>query len=152
MLFRTHLSFALLLGLLTFNFFELNWILYFILILLSTLFIDIDTPKSFLGSKIKLISFPLRFLFGHRNFIHSLLFLVLTSFFIWVFFDFYFVPFFIGGVSHLFLDGLTKQGVNFLYPWKFSVKGFIKTGGFFEGILFFIFNLLNLIFIVNMFV
>ena len=56
----------------------------------------------------------------------------------------YFVPFLVGGLAHLFLDSLTLQGINFLYPWQFHVKGFIQTGGFLEGVLFILFLLVDI--------
>jgi inner membrane protein len=147
MLFKTHLVFSFLVGLLVLDYTELNLIGYFGVLLLSTLFIDIDTTRSILGGKLKILSYPVSKIFGHRKFIHSLLFLSSLSFIIWIFFDDYYIPFVIGGFSHLFLDSLTKQGINFLYPWQFEVKGFIQTGGFLEGVLFFLFSMLSLLLI-----
>ncbi|MBI2107449.1 metal-dependent hydrolase [Candidatus Woesearchaeota archaeon] len=143
MLARTHLAFALLIGLLTFSYFNLNPILFIIIMSLTSFLPDIDHPKSKIGRKIKILSYPINFVFGHRGFFHSIFVAFGLSFAIWYFFGNYYIPFFIGFVSHLIGDALTVQGVNFIYPFKeLRVKGFITTGGVLENILFFVFILL----------
>jgi len=44
---------------------------------------------------------------------------------------------FVGYLSHLIGDGLSKEGINLLYPFtKLEIRGFLKVGGFVENILF----------------
>ncbi len=46
---------------------------------------------------------------------------------------------FIGYLSHLLSDALTVSGVNFLHPVaKFKIRGPVRTGTFFEVIIFFL--------------
>mgnify|MGYP001571153876 FL=1 len=146
MLARTHLVFALLIGLLTFKYFNLNPILFIVITSLTSFLPDIDHPKSKIGRKIKILSYPINFIFGHRGFFHSIFVALVLSFAIWYFFGNYYIPFLIGFVSHLIGDALTIQGINFIYPLKeFRIKGFIKTGGLLETILFFILVFLSIL-------
>jgi len=138
MMFRTHLIFAFLIGLIFLDFSNMGKYLFLFLIVLSGIIPDIDYPKSKIGRKFFLISKPLNFLFGHRNFLHSLFFVVILCFLINLFFNKYWIPVFIGYCSHIFLDCLTKQGIAIFYPFRFKIKGFIETGKFFESLLFFI--------------
>ena len=148
MMFKTHLAFALLIGLLIFNYFNLNIYWFFILLLIGAGFADIDMPKSKFGRKIKPISNILNFMFGHRKFIHSGLFLLLVGYLFYLLFGNYYIPFLIGYLSHLILDAFSKEGINFIYPFKsLMIKGFIKTNSLFEKILFFGFILLDVIII-----
>ena len=144
MLAITHLFFSLLIGLLTYNFFKLNPIVFILIVLIIGIFPDIDHPKSKIGRKLKILSYPINFIFGHRGLFHSLFAAAGFSFLIWIFFGNYYIPFFIGFLSHLIGDGLTKQGIDFTYPFNmFKIKGFIKTGSFFEKIILFVLILTN---------
>lgn len=118
--------------------------------LIGALIIDIDTPLSWIGKKLKVISRILYFTFGHRTFCHSIFFVLILVLLIWKFFNNFYIPFLIGTFSHLFLDSLTKEGINFTYPFKcLRLRGFIKTNGLTEKILFLllIISILIIIFI-----
>jgi len=144
MLFKTHLAFSLLIGLLTYNYFDLNYIIFILIILFTGILPDIDHPKSKLGRKLKILSYPINFIFGHRGLFHSLLIALGFSFLIWMIFGDYYIPFFIGFLSHLIADGITKQGIDFTYPFNFfKVIGMIKTGGFIEKIIFLLLIVIN---------
>jgi len=149
MLFRTHFVFALLLGLISFKYFNLNPYLFVFIVVFCASLIDIDEPKSKVGSKLFFLSYPLKFFFGHRKLLHSLFVWGLIGF-ILSFFTQYWIPCLIGFFSHLFLDGLTVQGVN-LYPFNFHVNGFLRTGGIIEFILFILFSAGILFFIFGFF-
>jgi len=69
----THLFFSLLIGLLTYHFFNLNPVAFILIVLISGIFPDIDHPKSKIGRKLKILSYPINFIFGHRGLFHSLL-------------------------------------------------------------------------------
>lgn len=130
MLFFTHIIFSVLIFVFFFNFNVLN----FLILLFGTMFVDIDSTTSFLGRKFKIISF----LFGHRKFFHSIFSAVFFSILLYLINYNFAKFFFIGYVSHLFLDSLTKKGIKLFYPLNYSIKGFIKVGSFLEYVLFFI--------------
>jgi inner membrane protein len=136
MLFRTHIVFSILI------FFLLNWILeipnkilFLVCILLATAFVDIDMKKSRAGNRWYLR--PFQFFTKHRGIIHSIFFGLLISLLIawinqWAGFGF-----FVGYISHLFLDALTKSGVAIFWPvWKKKFSLCIKSGGIIEEIIF----------------
>jgi inner membrane protein len=84
---------------------------------------DIDHTGSMIGRKVPLLDNIISAVFGHRTFTHSLLFLFLT-FLLFRFtnwnIDFEF-GIFIGMFSHMVLDALTKEGIQFLWPIKIRV-------------------------------
>ncbi len=148
MMFKTHLIFSLLIALLIFNYFKLNPILFILILVLSGSLPDIDHAKSKIGRKLFLISWLVNLFFGHRKLIHSVWFATLFSFLIKLGFGNYWIPFFIGYLSHLFSDALTKQGIYFFYPIKFKISGFITTNGFIEKVFLFILIILNVYYII----
>ena len=127
MIFRTHLAFAFLIGL----FFDFKSLIF---ILIGSLIPDLDVSNSKISRKV-IFSKLFNILFGHRKFFHSLLFGVIISFFVFLFTNQYLMVF-IGFFSHLLLDCFTKDGVMVFYPFEFKFKGFIKTNGIVEKILF----------------
>ena len=150
MMFRTHLAFAFLIGLIFLNFFsfEFNKYLFLSIILVSSIIPDVDLSGSKIGRRIKPLSNIFNFLFGHRGFLHSLLFvLILFLIFIFVKKEILGLALFLGFFSHLFLDSLTKEGIRFFYPLKFKVNGFIKTNRIMENLMFFVFLVLSLFFV-----
>jgi len=47
------------------------------------------------------------------------------------------LPIIVGYISHLIGDAITKEGIMPFYPFSgFRIKGFIRTGGLIEQILF----------------
>lgn len=137
MLFRTHLAFGFLAALLALKIFSPdNLILFFILVLIGSILPDVDNPKSKIGKKIKVIGF----LFEHRGFFHSLLFLAVIYIISILFFrnNYFILPLVIGYSSHLFIDCFNHIGIMPLHPLsRFRIRGFIKTGALLETILFF---------------
>ena len=108
------------------------WILFFIL--LATAFVDIDIKNSRAGNRWYFR--PLQWMTRHRGVLHSLfsafiLSLIVASFSLWAGFGF-----FVGYISHLFLDCLTKSGVRLFWPFGWRIKGFVKAGGVAEDIIF----------------
>jgi inner membrane protein len=142
MIFLTHLSFALLLGLalLKVTNFSLPVLLFLGAVAVSSLLTDIDTATSLIGSKVKAVSF----FFGHRRFFHSIVCLVIAASLI---FNLtknpdYSLAFIIGYGSHLLLDSLTRGGTALFWPAKLMVKGPFKTRGLFDMLLFISFTLI----------
>ncbi len=131
MLFRTHILFGFFLWLILIFFLKVP---FFILgfILFGSIFLDIDSHNSKIGSKFWFLSW----FFKHRGFLHSLfgclfLGLIIGLLNLWAGFGF-----FLGGISHLFLDSFTKRGVRIFWPFGFKVYGFVKTGSWMEDVLF----------------
>jgi inner membrane protein len=133
MLFRTHIVFSLAVYFLLDYFLLMPfWVLGFVL--LATAFVDVDIKNSKFGNH--WFFRPLQWMVGHRGVFHSLGFglllsLILGSVNLWAGFGF-----FVGYVSHLFLDCLTKGGIRLFWPLKFKVRGFVRSGGVVEDVIF----------------
>lgn len=113
---------------------------------LSALVPDIDEPKSKLGNKLKIISYPIKIIFGHRTITHSLIGLILISVVGYLFIPFYqFII--LGYLSHLIADLLSDYGIPIFYPIskeRFFFQIF-KTGGIRENIFFLTLLVINII-------
>jgi inner membrane protein len=145
MLFRTHIVFSLAVYFLLTYFIAMPFYVL-IFVLLATAFVDIDIKNSKAGNHWYLR--PFQWITKHRGLLHSLLFGLLLSLIIasvsqWAGFGF-----FVGYVSHLLLDCLTKSGVALFWPLPFKIKGFVKSGGIVEQVVF-VFLLLGNIVIVG---
>ena len=145
MMFKTHLMFGLFLSLLFFSYFDLNPFIFIIVLVFCSILPDIDHGKSWIGRKLRIISWITNFIFGHRKLIHSIIFTTIIAFLIRNFFGLYWVPFYLGYLSHIFLDILTKQGVYLFYPSNFKINGFIKTNGIIEKVFLVFLFVLNLL-------
>ena len=150
-MYRTHLAFAFLLGLLLLNFVNPSSIvLYFVLVLFGGLLPDIDEQHSKLGRRVKPLSIILNFVFGHRKLFHSLFFAIVLFGVIGYFFGLTLgLGLFIGYISHLIIDGFTPSGINYLYPFsKLHLKGFVRTNSLGEHFVYLLiigFNVLGLV-------
>ena len=107
---------------------------------LGALIPDICHTGSTIGRKMPLLSSIISTIFGHRTFTHSLVFLGLAA---WLMFSLPIFPsisfgILAGMVSHLVLDGMTKNGIKLLWPMKqtFRMPLAIRTGGPMEPIVF----------------
>ena len=96
--------------------------------ILGSLVPDIDHRQSKLGNKMKITSFIVNKLCGHRKLTHApLLYIILFTIllfptilsgnFLNTFYFNLFFGIFIGIISHLFLDSLTISGIPLLYPF-----------------------------------
>ena len=153
MRFKSHLLFGLLLGLLYIKFFNVKH-QYFTLfiILLSSIFVDIDLSKSKIGRRTRPISSLINIIFSHRGIIHSayiplLLFLILYL----NNYTYVGIAILIGYIGHLILDGLTKEGVNLFYPFL-EFRGLVRVGGSIEKIIFLGLIILNIIIIFKFYI
>jgi inner membrane protein len=106
------------------------WVFGFVLF--GTVFVDIDSWNSKVGKKFWFLSW----IFVHRSMLHSLVAGLFLSLMVGIFSLWGCFGFFVGYVSHLFLDCLTVQGVRLFWPLGFRVKGFIKSGSWVEDIIF----------------
>ena len=150
-MFRIHLLFSLLLSLILFKYFNLNYIIFILVFAFSGILPDIDHSKSFIGRKFKILSLIINFIFGHRKLFHSLFFALIIAFIIKLFFNNYYIPFFFGYISHIILDGLTIQGVYPLYPLKFRLNWIVKTNGIIERLFLILLIIINIYTIIYIF-
>ncbi|MBN2420816.1 metal-dependent hydrolase, partial [Candidatus Woesearchaeota archaeon] len=135
MMFKTHIVIAFLFGLIGITLFHPgNQVLFVSLAVIAGIAPDIDHPKSKLGRWFR----PFNFLFEHRGFFHS--FLVLPVIGIALFLaglPNFALPVLVGYKSHLLADLATKEGIMPIHPIsRFRIRGFIKTGGTFELLIF----------------
>jgi len=145
MMFITHISLGLLLGLIIVKNISLpvNQAIFIGAIILGSLFPDIDSATSFIGSKFKLVSL----FFKHRGAIHSLPLLAACSmvFFILSGNAYYAIAFLLGYLFHLLIDSLTPKGVAWLWPSKKRVRGIFRTTGIFDMMFLLFFIALDLV-------
>lgn len=141
MLIRSHLTITIFFVLLLLDKVESKFI-FVIVALMATYIPDIDSKKSKLG---KYILFrPLQWFTKHRGIFHSFSFLIVVGFVLYLFFPYSFLfGFVLGYGSHLLVDCLTVQGIRIFYPLKFRVRGFIRSGGIIETIIFVVFLFLD---------
>lgn len=138
MRYRTHLAFGLFAALMFLPNLSISGKFSFLgLALLGALMPDVDTPESKLGRQFGILSRLFRFLAGHRGIFHSVFAAVLFAAIVWVLFGpTYGTALFVGYASHLLIDGLTKNGINYLHPISnLRISGFIVTGGLSENLL-----------------
>ena len=113
-----------------------------------SIFPDIDERKSKIGRKNKTLSTMINFIFGHRGFFHSIYIPLILYFIFYYINNEIGIAILAGYFSHLFMDGLTKNGIRPLYPLiNKKINGFIKTNSILEKILFFIIIFLILYFL-----
>jgi len=151
MIWRTHLAFGFLSGLLLMPFINMgNKYIFFGVVLIGALLPDIDSPNSKISSKIPIIPRLLNIFTKHRGILHTLLFAFIISGVVWLFVSYiYAAALLIGYISHLVIDGFTMAGINFLHPVvKLHLSGFIETGTFSEILLFILFLVLIIIILI----
>lgn len=84
---KTHASCGLLVGALTTQYFHTDLfssVTVVVLSVISSLLPDICHTQSKIGQKFKLLSFFIRLIFGHRTFTHSLLFIGIIGFLLYL--------------------------------------------------------------------
>jgi inner membrane protein len=111
-------------------------ILFILLTIFATLIVDIDHAHSKAGKLLQPFSYILKWLFGHRGLLHSILvpiciFLILT----FLNYSEEAIAILIGYTSHIAMDLLTPAGVRIFYPLKFKIHGPIKVGSWAEYML-----------------
>lgn len=139
----THIAFALTIALLIdrflppISFFSLSSplpFLFYPVIVVAALIPDIDLAGSLLGKHAKAVGF----IAGHRTVFHSLWMAALASVLAYLVRPWLAIPVALGILSHLLLDALTHAGISWLYPFG-KTKGFVKSGGIVDWMLFFAF-------------
>ena len=136
MLFKTHISFALLVSLFIYPYFDFFPIFSILIICISSTFPDLDHKDSKI-SKNNPLRFIMKVILKHRGFLHSLF----TPLFLYLIISLInaglALLICIGYVSHLLMDSFTKMGIRPLYPlFNFKIKGNIRTNSIVEKSLF----------------
>ncbi|MGK0209197.1 MAG: inner membrane protein [Patescibacteria group bacterium] len=146
MMFRSHFVFGLLLFLVITPFVD-SWIPFLVGIIVGVLIVDLDSKTSKVGRY--WIFRPLQFFMSHRGMVHSIFFGLILSGVLAIFNLDLALGFFIGFLSHLFLDCLTKRGVAIFWPFSSKrVSGFIRSGGVVEDVFFVLVLLSDLVLLV----
>ncbi|MBN1175292.1 metal-dependent hydrolase [Candidatus Woesearchaeota archaeon] len=145
MLGRTHLAAAVFLAVLFFSIYSYDSITNVFLLFLfviGSLFPDVDSARSILGRKIKIISF----IFKHRGFFHSIFALVLFSLLLGLLFKpIAGIVFASGFTLHIVMDAITKEGIHIL---GFKIQGPIKVGSITEHVFYLVLLVASLIFMI----
>ena len=137
-MFHTHVLIGIVVFLISKDFFTGgNEIIFFMMVLIGSVFPDIDERRSRINRWSGIFGIIIAFFAKHRGFFHSsilyFILLVIISFY-WS--NYYAWGLFLGYTAHLLGDGITRMGVPLLYPLsKFKVRGPINVGGFTEGII-----------------
>lgn len=143
MLFRTHFVFGIFLYLILFLRSDFYLIFLFGL-LLGVLIVDIDLKNSIIG---RFFLFrPLQLFFKHRGIIHSIFFGFILMILFSIFNLHFSFAFFIGFISHLFLDLFNRRGILVFWPLTKKRFGFkVKSGGIIEDVFFVFFLILDIL-------
>ena len=144
MIWKTHLAIGLAVGI-YFSSYVRSPLLFVPIVLIASLFPDIDSGFSYLGKKA--IFKPIQWTTDHRGIVHSYTVCVILSFAIALFYPIAALPFFIGYSFHLFADSFTIRGIKPFWPIKFISKGPIKSGGKMEKPIFYTFVLIDILLI-----
>ena len=117
----THVFFSIFLFSLGLLFFKIKLILL-IPIILGAIFPDFDIY------------------FLHRKLLHNIWIISIASFLLLYFGRMFSLFFFVGAISHLFLDSMTPMGIYPIWPlnYRFKIKTKLKTGNFYELLFFFL--------------
>lgn len=112
-----------------------NIVLFSLIVLFATVFVDIDEPSSWIGKKTVWIAAPISWILGHRGIFHSLI-LPAIIFLTLHFFSYteIGIAVVIGYGSHLAMDMLTPHGIYPLYPLQWRIQGPIRVGSLFEKV------------------
>lgn len=149
MLAKTHMAFGFLVGLLSLPFLnEGNAIIFLGIVIFFSLVPDIDSPESKLGRKIAPLSVFINIIFGHRGFFHTIYFPIVCfaaafGFHIWLGFSIiYAIAVLVGLLSHIAIDAMTIEGIDFLSPLlRIKIAGFVPTGSLLEMVVFVILSI-----------
>ena len=142
MLFWTHLIVGIFMALLLYPI-STSHITFIVVLIISSLLPDIDSPTSKIGRNG--VSKTFSAFFKHRGIVHSVFFIVLIYFILRSFWMEASLPFLIGYSTHLVLDLLTPRGLKPFWPFKKRIKGFIRSGSLFEVFFFIVFLILDAI-------
>ncbi len=115
--------------------------------IISTLLPNLDQFGSSKRAGNMMVWKPIKHVLKPRGFLHSFTFcLIITFVFTWYLPIFAF-PFFLGYSIHLLADAWTVEGIKPFWPLNNIAKGRVQTGGSLEETIFFIFVILDIVFV-----
>lgn len=126
-----------------------NPIIFSLSLIIATLLPDIDSPSSLLG-KNNAFS-PLQSVVPHRGLLHSVTLAFLISIILSLFLPVAALGFFLGYSIHLLADSFTIEGISPFWPLKKRVSWRLKTGGYFENVLFVIISFIDILLLIMYF-
>lgn len=137
MMFRTHLAIGIISALLIHDYFNTG-LLFSLALIISTSLPDIDHQGSWLGRRLKPISMPINFIFGHRGITHSLIIpLLILALAINYGYGQIGLAVMLGYTAHIISDSFTSEGVKAAYPFSKKIfSGPLKTNGIGEHFIF----------------
>ncbi|WP_157811986.1 metal-dependent hydrolase [Alteribacter populi] len=125
MRYDTHLATTIAAGA-TVSFFQSDVLfsyLYVIGLAIGSLLPDIDEPNSFLGRRVRVLSKPIKRIFGHRGVTHSVLTWLLLVYFLYPTDSLFITGFLIGYSIHLLGDLFSKRSIPLFAPFsRFRLK------------------------------
>lgn len=133
MLARTHLALGLLAGVLVAKYYGISMPVVVLVSMISSILPDIDHKSSLIT---RILVLPRLLPLKHRGMLHSLAVPIIGFIVLYRLGTAYAIAFFIGYLSHLVGDAVTKEGVNFLYPLQLRIAGPVRTGGMLETVVF----------------
>ena len=119
-------------------------------VLIASLLPDIDSGFSIFG-RWKIFR-PLQILTKHRGIFHSFTFCIAVALLFAFYIPILAFPFFLGYAVHLLTDSWTVDGIRPFWPLKEVTKGRVRVGGTIESTIFFVFIILDLVFLVLLFI
>ena len=142
MLKRTHIAIGFAVAIYFLPFVN-NQLIFFLVVMATTLLPDTDSRESSLGKR--KIFRPIQWIFKHRGFLHTYTFAVLASLILAFFYPPVALPFFLGYSFHLLADSFTVRGIRPFWPLKGKSSGVVKTGGPIDKAIFVTFVIIDII-------
>lgn len=138
MRFYTHIAFSVLIFIFLIKDYPIqDQYLFLAVMLFFSALPDIDYAGSTISKRTGFIGKTIAFISSHRGMFHSLIMAAAVFLIIYVFSIQLAFAALLGYLSHLFADMLTYAGIMPFYPFsKAKIKGFMKTGGIIESVLF----------------
>jgi len=143
---QTHIA-ATFLGIILLMDFVESKMVFVIVALVATFIPDIDNKSSKLGRK--RIFRPLQVFLKHRGILHSFTFLGIVCILLYFWTPVVSYGFALGYGLHLILDAFTVWGIRPFWPFKWKIKGKMKTGKGFEIFIFVSLLIIDLVLIFN---
>jgi inner membrane protein len=146
--FKTHLAIGGALALAFLPAVNNKWV-FFPLVLIASIFPDVDTGFSTIGAN-KMFR-PLQWFVNHRGLIHSFTICVLFSVFLAFVWGPLGLPVFLGYSFHLLADSFTVEGIEPFWPFGKRIEGTIKVNGIMEQPIFFVFLIIDALLLIRIF-
>lgn len=127
-----------------------NKLVFIPAVLIASLLPDVDNGFSTLG-KSGLFR-PLQWVSKHRGLFHTFTFCILISLVFALYVPVLAFGFFLGYSLHLLADSWTVEGIRPFWPLKGDLKGRVRVGGTVEQAVFMVFVILDIIFLVLLFI